>query len=43
VIAKAFASTVGAIAVAFGVISYTYALGQRRTARRAGLNPRTTR
>jgi hypothetical protein len=43
VIAKAFAGTVGATAVAFGVISYSYALRQRRTARRAGLNPRTTR
>src|SRR5437870_8538808 len=38
VIAKGFAGTVGAIAVAFGVVSYSYAIRQRRTARRAGLN-----
>jgi hypothetical protein len=40
---KGFAATVGAIAVAFGVVGYSYAVRQRRTARRAGLDPRMMR
>jgi hypothetical protein len=38
IIAKGCAGAVGAIAVACGVIGYSYSVQARRTARRAGLN-----